>query len=123
MSIRDTRIRVLAGFLFAACGLLLMAGASAGEKIPRRLSITVSEDGFSPKRLTVKKGEVVTLVFTRRTDRTCAKEVIIYIGDTNTVARSLPLNTPVEVTVSFPKSGERGFSCAMRMHGGAIMVE
>lgn len=115
-------IRVSAGILLALFGLLA-AGAVAGERTPRRLAITVSEDGFSPKRLVVKKGEPVTLVFTRRTDRTCAKEVIIYIDDTNTVARSLPLNTPVEITVSFPKSGERGFACAMKMHGAAIMVE
>jgi plastocyanin domain-containing protein len=94
-----------------------------GEKTPKRIDVTVTEDGFSPKRLTVKKGEPVTLVFTRRTDRTCAKDVVIYVDDTNTISRKLPLNQPVEVTVTFPKTGERGFACSMKMHGAAIMVE
>lgn len=104
--------------LFLATGL-----ASGAEKVPKRIDVTVGKDGFSPKRLTVRKAEPVTLVFTRRTAQTCAKDVVIYVDDATTISRELPLNRPVEVTVTFPKTGERGFACSMKMHGAAILVE
>lgn len=114
--------RRIALFIIAA-PLVLSVSAARADKAPRRIDVTVTEEGFLPKRLTVKKGEPVTLVFTRRTDRTCAKDVVIYVDDDHTMSRKLPLNQPVEVTVIFPKSGERGFACSMKMHGAAIMVE
>ncbi len=109
--------------LLAAAYSLRSGALLGGDKAARRIEISVTEEGFSPKRLAVKKGEPVTLVFTRRTDHTCAKDVVIYLDDDKTVSRKLPLNQPVEVAVTFAKSGERGFACSMKMHGGAIMVE
>lgn len=97
--------------------------ARSAEKAPRRIDVSVTEDGFVPKRLVVKKGEPVTLVFTRRTERTCAKDVVIYLDDDRTITRKLPLNQSVEVTVTFQKTGERGFACGMKMHGAAIIIE
>jgi plastocyanin domain-containing protein len=102
---------------------IFATAAGPTEKGPRRIDVSVTEGGFVPKRLTVKKGEPVTLIFTRRTDRTCAKDVVIYLDDDRTIMRKLPLNQPVEVTVTFQKAGERGFACSMKMHGAAIMVE
>lgn len=114
--------QVLASVLIAI--LALRTGdLFADDKAPRRIDISVTEDGFLPKRLSVKKGEPVTLVFTRRTERTCAKDVVIYLDDDKTVSRKLPLNQTVEVTVTFAKSGERGFACSIKMHGAAIVVE
>lgn len=95
----------------------------AERKAPRRIDISVTKDGFNPRRIQVKRGEEVTLVFTRRTDETCAKDVIVYVDDDHKIARKLPLNEQVELAVSFPKSGEWGFACGLSMHGGAVMVE
>ena len=116
-------IRRVGSLMIAAALTIYATAARPAEKGPRRIGVSVTEEGFVPKRLTVKKGEPVTLVFTRRTDRTCAKDVVIYLDGERTVSRKLPLNQPVEVTVTFPKAGERGFACSMKMHGAAIMVE
>jgi len=109
--------------LMAAVLATYTAVADLAAKVPRRIDISVTEDGFVPKQVTTKKGEPVTLVFTRRTDHTCAKDVVVYLEDGRTIARKLPLNQPVEVAVTFEKAGERGFACSMKMHGGAIIVE
>lgn len=114
---------LLSTAILAAMIELMTASSLGAGSTPRRIDIAVTEDGFSPKKMTVKKEEPVTLVFTRRTDRTCAKNVVIYMDDDKTVARDLPLNQKVEVTVTFTRAGEHGFACSMRMHGAAIMVE
>lgn len=109
--------------IIAAILALYFTPATPVEKRPRRIDVSVTKDGFTPKRLTVKKGEPVTFVFTRRSDRTCAKDIVIYLDDDHTISRRLPLNQSIEVTVTFRKTGERGFSCSMKMYGAAIMVE
>lgn len=88
----------------------------------RRIDIAVVESGFEPTGIKVASGETVTLVFTRRTEHTCAKEVVVYLSDDKTVKRDLPLNQPVEVTVMFSHPGELGYACGMSMHGGVIEV-
>ena len=105
-----------------------MLGFSVSERVlgnaaPRRIEISVTKAGFSPKRISVKRGEPITLVFTRLTEQTCAKDVVIYVDDANTISLKLPLNQPAQITTAFPRTGERGFACSMKMHGGAILVE
>jgi plastocyanin domain-containing protein len=88
-----------------------------------RVAITVTEDGFQPDDIKVKKGEPMTFVFERKTDKTCAKEVIIHIDEGNEIEKKLPLNEPVEVAVTFPKSGEVVYACGMDMVKGSIHVQ
>ena len=102
------------------------SGASADGKAKasaRQIDIVVTEAGFEPKKVTVKKGEEVTLAFTRKTDKTCAKAVIVYVNDKDKVEKKLPLNQVVPVTVMFPKSGELRYVCGMNMLGGVIVVQ
>jgi plastocyanin domain-containing protein len=109
--------------LVAALGV---TGASAeGNKkaSARRLDISVTETGFEPDRVTVKKGEEVILAFTRKTDKTCAKEVIVYVNDKDKVKKELPLNKEIRVTAVFSKSGELRYECGMHMLGGVIVVQ
>ena len=68
-------------------------------------------------------GKPVTLVFTRKTDKTCAKEVIVHIDDKQTIEKELPLNQPVEVAVTFPSSGDLTYACGMDMVKGSIHVQ
>lgn len=117
-------------FVTAAVALvaIVLAGlgvADAGKrsKKPRRIEVTVTEDGFTPEKIAVKKGEPVLFVFTRKTDRTCAKEVIIYLGDDQKIEKKLPLDQPVEIAATFARSGELGYSCAMGHIAGVIQVE
>ena len=88
----------------------------------RRISITATKRGFDPVRVAAKNGETVTLVFTRISERTCAKDVIVYLSNRDRVQRDLPLNVPVELALTFTHAGEVGYACSMNMLGGAIEI-
>ena len=109
--------------LVAALGITGANAEGKAKASARQIDIAVTEAGFEPKKVTVKKGEEVTLAFTRKTDKTCAKEVIVYVNDKDKVEKQLPLNQVVPVTVMFSKSGELGYACGMNMLGGVIVVQ
>src|SRR4051794_3076877 len=106
----------------ALLGLVMALSATspaAGDKPkPVRLEISITERGFVPGKLRVKKGQPVLLVFTRKTDRTCAREVVIQVTDKKSIAKNLPLDTPIEIATTFPKSGAISYACGMNMHTG-----
>ena len=88
-----------------------------------RLEITVTEDGFKPEDVKVPANKPVTLVFTRKTDNTCAKEVVMTMSDGSKIERKLPLNEPVEVATTFPTAGTIGYACGMDMMKGTVTVQ
>jgi thiol-disulfide isomerase/thioredoxin len=97
------------------------AGASAAR--PTRVVIAVTEKGFEPAYVRVPAGVPVTLVFTRRTDDTCATSVVLDPGS-GELEGQLPLGEPVEVTVTFAKPGEYRYGCGMDMMvSGVIAAE
>lgn len=91
--------------------------------MPAQIAIEVTSRGFSPNKITVKKGVPVTLVFTRTSDKTCAKEVVIAVGDGTTIERALPLKQKVEIAMTFAKSGDLSYACKMDMVTGIISVQ
>ena len=72
--------------------------------------------------MTVPAGKPVTLRFLRKIADTCATEVVIEVGGKKLV-KDLPLNKPVELTLTFPAPGRIGYACAMNMIRGSITVE
>ena len=117
-----TRALLVAVSLAVAAGGASIAVADEGAR-PRRIAITVTGEGFEPEGIRVRKDEKVTLVFTRKVRKTCAKEVVIQIDDDHRVERKLPLDKPVAVTVRFPRAGKIRYACAMDMHGGVVTVQ
>ncbi len=111
---------------FASIAVLLVVAAASGRDAhadhPVRLDITVTEHGFQPEAIKVPAGKPVALVFVRKTDKTCAKNVRLKVGDQQ-IDRDLPLDKPVEIDVTFPKAGTLAYSCAMDMVHGTITVE
>ena len=93
--------------------------ASSGS----RYEIAVTEKGFEPGDLSVPAGKPVTIVFDRKTDTTCAKQIVLDTGDGNKIQKDLPLNTPVEIATTFPKAGKLGYACSMDMMKGTITVQ
>jgi plastocyanin domain-containing protein len=88
----------------------------------QRVDIRVTESGFEPRRIRVKRGRPTTLAFTRTTDRTCMKA--IDIPDEGVKGLALPLNRTVTVTITPKRAGSEPFQCsAMGMGGGRIVVE
>lgn len=101
--------------------------ADAPKPVPpataRRVEFIVTTKGFQPDRLAVRKGEALNLVFTRKTEKTCAKQVVIRLGGDKKLEKDLPLDKSVEVAATFSTSGEFRFSCGMDMISGVISVQ
>src|SRR5262245_23398754 len=90
---------------------------TAGQTIEMK----VTEKGFEPANVTVKKGEPVTLVITRTTEKTCANEIVIDDYGVNT---KLPLNKAVTVNFTPKAAGDVQYGCAMgKMIGGVLKVQ
>jgi plastocyanin domain-containing protein len=124
----------------AAAGLLYAQAASAAEPkakakpaveakpaaeaktpAPRTVELTVTEKGYEPSPLKLKKGEPVTLKITRKTEKTCATELILKDHNINA---ELPLDKTVEVSFTPTKTGELKYGCAMgQMIAGVFVVE
>ena len=66
-----------------------------------------------------KKGETLTLRFTRTTPSECLKAVAI--PDLK-IEKELPVNTPVDITITPDKEGKLVFQCWMAMVKGEINV-
>lgn len=88
-----------------------------------RVEIAVTDNGFEPGDVSVPAGKPVTIVFDRKTDQTCAKQIVLDAGDGKKIQKDLPLNTPVEIATTFAKPGKLGYACAMDMMKGTITVQ
>jgi plastocyanin domain-containing protein len=89
------------------------------EKGVRTFEIAVTDDGFEPSRVKVKKGEKVKFVVTRKTERTCAKEIVMkQVG----IEKPLPLGQPVTVEFTPEKSGEIRYACGMDHVSGVVFI-
>jgi plastocyanin domain-containing protein len=84
-----------------------------------RVEVAVTEQGFVPSRIPARAGAPLTLVVTRKTDQTCAREIMFSGVDGKT---ELPLGKPVEVTYTPKLSGEVKFGCAMGMMVGGVLA-
>jgi len=85
------------------------------------VQMKVTDKGFEPATVTVKKGEPVTLVITRTTEQTCATDIVIDDYGINT---KLPLNKAVTVTFTPKTAGDLKYGCAMgKMIGGVLKVQ
>jgi hypothetical protein len=85
----------------------------------RLIPIAVTNEGFSPETIEAKKGEAITLRFTRTTKSDCLKAIAI---PELKIERDLPMNTPVDVTIKPEKEGKLVFQCWMAMVKGSINV-
>jgi plastocyanin domain-containing protein len=104
--------------------LALLVGACSAEAeapVSNKVEMVVTEAGFVPQNFSVKKGEPVTLIITRKTNDTCANEIVI---DEHGINVKLPLNQPVTVTFTPKRSGTLKYGCAMqKMLGGVITIK
>jgi plastocyanin domain-containing protein len=99
--------------------LALGPGVAKPEK-ERTVELSVTHKGFEPSNVTVKKGEPVHLVVTRKTDNTCATSIDIKdVG----IHKDLPLNQAVAIDFTPDKTGEIRYACGMGMMGGVLLVQ
>jgi len=96
-------------------------GNKAAKKPGQKVEMKVTDKGFEPENVTVKKGQPVTLVITRTTEKTCATDIVI---DEYGIKTALPLNKAVEVSFTPKKAGKLAYGCAMgKMIGGVLTVQ
>jgi plastocyanin domain-containing protein len=83
------------------------------------VEVLVADGVYTPSRIEVASGQPVRLRFLRKDPSACAEKVIF--ADLGAAA-DLPLNQPVEVTVTPPRPGEYPFTCQMQMYRGALVA-
>lgn len=98
---------------------MVIAALLAAAPAPRKVEIKVTKKGFEPRRVEVKKGEPLHLVVTRKTEDTCATELVI--KDQN-IEKELPLNKPVAFDFTPDKTGEITYACGMGMIRGVLVI-
>lgn len=115
--------------LLSVLGLmsLFAAGPSFAADKVEKVQLTVTEEGFQPAAVKVKKGQPVALEVTRKTDQTCAHHIVIDKEDVKggeAIRKELPLNKTVAVTFTPAKSGDLKYGCGMnKMVGGVLSVQ
>ncbi|HET6373522.1 MAG TPA: cupredoxin domain-containing protein [Candidatus Polarisedimenticolia bacterium] len=96
------------------------SGDGAKHEELRQVRIKVTSKGFEPSTVRVHAGERLTLLITRKTDKTCAKELVIPSLGTKEV---LPLNKTIRVYIGAQQAGRIAFACGMDMIKGEIVVQ
>jgi len=109
-----------ASALQATRGAMTDKPSDANAPAVRRVDVSITKKGFEPDKITAKKGEPLRLVITRRTDQTCAKEIVI--ADAG-IQKELPLDRPVMIDFTPAKNGELRYACGMNMISGVIVVQ
>ena len=85
-----------------------------------RFEIAVTDTGFAPASITVPAGKPVTIVVTRKTEQTCAKEIVF---PDQGIRKPLPLNEAVEISLPASPKGEMTYVCGMSMISGKVLVQ
>jgi plastocyanin domain-containing protein len=99
--------------------LLAALAAVAGPPARQEVRISVTPKGFVPAVVTVQAGKPVTLLVTRRTDRTCATAFVLKPYGIREV---LPLGRTVAIRFTPGRPGELTYACGMDMVQGRIVV-
>jgi plastocyanin domain-containing protein len=112
-------VPVLAALLLAAAALAAPA-AKKPAVAEQHVTVEVTSKGFVPDTIVATAGRPLVLEVTRRTDRTCAREIVIKAMGVN---QKLPLDQSVIVRIVPKKKGPMRFACGMDMITGVILVK
>ena len=117
----NRKVLVAIGALLVAAITLSAAGfgSSRDQDGVQTATVEINDKGFEPGSLKLKAGPPAKVTFVRKTDETCAKEVVI---KDYKIERKLPLNEPVTVEFT-PRNGEFVFACGMNMVKGKLIVD
>ena len=111
----------------------IMAMVKSGQKAPAAdhshhqaeipadaIKVTVSKDGYTPAKLTIKAGQPVKLAFTRTDEENCGGTVVF---PKLKISAKLPVGQTVLVELPAQEKGELSFACGMNMLKGTLIVE
>jgi plastocyanin domain-containing protein len=116
------RTYVVIGVIAVIVCATVFALPIAAKPKPRiqRFTVKITERGFEPVSLTLRRGVQARITFLRTTDQTCAKEIVLRDFG---IRQDLPLNQPVVVTLTPKTKGEFSFTCGMNMMRGKLTVQ
>lgn len=104
--------------LIAVAALVLLAGCTPAG--PKEIQVAVTDMGFEPKEVVIKKGQAAVLVMTRKSDQTCATEAVF----TETGKKyDLPLNEAVRIDLAGVSPGTLHYACGMNMEKGTVVIQ
>lgn len=104
--------------LIAVAALVLMAGCTPAG--PKEIQVAVTDMGFEPKEIVIKKGQAAVLVLTRKSDNTCATEAVF--AETGK-KYDLPLNEAVRIDLTGVSPGTLHYACGMNMEKGTVVIQ
>jgi len=97
-----------------------LPSTAGGRPRVQQFTVKITERGFEPVSLRLRRGVEARITFLRTTDQTCAKEVVLRDFG---IRRDLPMNQPVVVTLTPKTKGEFSFTCGMNMMHGKLIVQ
>lgn len=109
--------------VLALVGTASMSGCGAKQEAPagpREVQLAVTDRGFEPSQTIVPRGQALTLVVTRKTDQTCATEIVIPGLNQR---QALPLNQAVRIEVPAGVADTLNYACGMDMMRGTIVAK
>jgi plastocyanin domain-containing protein len=119
---RKESVRLMA-LLLAMAGvvlcLLFSGNVTAQSRKVQTARVEIGQYGYEPVTISLRKGVPARITFLRKTDDTCATEVVF---PDHGVRRALPLGQPVLISLTPRKAGEFSFTCGMNMHRGKLVV-
>ncbi len=94
--------------------------AGRNAKSVQSATVTLTDNGYQPASLKLRRGVPARVTFVRRIEETCGTEIALPAYN---IRRALPLNQPVVVEFTPDKAGEFNFTCGMGMLRGTVVVQ
>ena len=115
-------VNVVVLLLIGSVGAMFLGACQQNRsaQVSGEVHVDVTDKGFEPADVKVPAGQPVTLVMTRKTDQTCAKEVVFASLDQR---YPLPLNQSVRITLPASQRGTLSYECGMKMLGGHVVIQ
>lgn len=124
--IRPSRMSVpvpwqcLCAGLLLGLALLFQTPAATAQSASQEFTITVTDQGFEPASIDLKKDVPTRLTFVRTSEKSCATDVVV---PSLKVRRELPLNARVSLQFTPKDTGDIGFTCGQQMFKGTLVVQ
>jgi plastocyanin domain-containing protein len=111
----SARLAAVAALALSTYAIPSLASPPAGSEV----AVRVDEKGFTPSHVNVEKGKPLTLIFTRTSDDTCARDAVFPdLG----IKKPLPKDTPVRIELPTTDARTFTFQCGMGMYKSNVVV-
>jgi plastocyanin domain-containing protein len=111
---------IISGILMLVMAFAALTTVEAKASKAKTVKVTISEKGYTPGTINVKKGQKIRLLLTRTDEKNCGGEIVF---SSLNIKRTLPLGKTITVEFTPKSAGEISFTCGMGMMKGKIVVQ